>query len=732
MQPIHLAFVWHQHQPLYRDILRGRYVLPWVRLHAIKDYIGMLLLLKEFPNIRATINLAPSLIIQIEEYAEGTAEDDALRLTRKPADALDEAERRYVLEHFFACNPERLIRVFPRYNELFELRNQTPRSAARARKLFSSAALRDIQVWGTLAWFHPLLVESDEVLRELRNKGGGFTEEDKAAMLERQDEVIRRVLPLHRELADSGRIEISTTPFYHPILPLLCNMESAREAMPDVPMPERRADLRPDAEEHIRRAIQLHERVFGQSPTGMWPAEGSVSMDILPLLQGHGLRWIATDEQILARSMNLNFTRDRSAVLHSPDDLYQPYSLPGEGDLPAIVFRDHALADAIGFEYHHGDPWTGAENFLWRVHESARRCSGRPRLISVILDGENPWDYYGQAGLTFLRELYGRLSNEKEIATTRLTDYLLEHPPENQLPHLAAGSWIEGNFSIWIGAQEDRAAWSMLAEARDALTKRLGAQPPLDEKAGNDAWEHIYAAEGSDWFWWFGEEHTSEQDYMFDELFRAHLASVYHLIGEPAPESLMRPIGKPARPPMYTQPGGSLHVTFDGKPTDDFEWAAAGRCSAGSEGSAMHRAESVPVRELYYGFDADSFLLRLDASGNFREQVGADARIAVRFLKPKPLSIISDPLSDGHSELDLLDTDGNAVAEISAPAVAHILELGCPLTLLAAEPGNEIEFFVEVIRAGAPIQRVPHSGAVSLVVPAPDRQEAQQSARERT
>jgi len=559
MQPLHLAFLWHQHQPFYKDLVKDRYVLPWVRLHAIKDYIGMLLVLREFSSeMRCTINLVPSLIIQIQEYAQGKAEDESLRLTRKPAADLDEDEYRYVLEHFFAGHPDRLIRVFPDYNELFQRRNTGIRDSTSTPRIFSQDDLRDIQVWSTLAWFHPLVVESDDVLKALRQKGKDFTEADKTTMLERQDAVIRRVLPLHRELADAGQIEISTTPFYHPILPLLCNMESAREAMPDVPMPDKRSDFAPDAEVQLTRAVELHTRVFGRPPTGLWPSEGSVGMDLLPLLQGHGLRWIATDEQILARSTEVKLSRDTSAVLEQPDDLYQPYALPGDGDLPAIVFRDRALSDAIGFEYHHGDPAVGAENFVRRLHESARRCTAGPRLVSVILDGENPWDYYGQAGLTFLRELYARITQSREITTVRLTDYLLEHPPSRQLPRLAAGSWINADLAIWVGSKEDRAAWSLLAEAREAVKRRTDRPPPLDPDTAARAWEHIYIAEGSDWCWWFGGDHTTEQDYLFDALFRAHLANAYSLIGERPPDSLARPIGKPDRAPSTGLPRGGV------------------------------------------------------------------------------------------------------------------------------------------------------------------------------
>ena len=712
MEPIHLAFLWHQHQPLYKDVVQGRYILPWVRLHAIKDYIGMLLVLREFPEIRATFNLVPSLIIQIEEYAAGKAEDETLRLTRKPAEELTEAERRTVLDTFFAGNPDRLIRVFPRYRELFELRNK----GSRASRLLSPEALRDLQVWATLAWFHPLVVESDGVLKELRRKERCFSEEDKTAMLERQDAVLGRVLPLHRELLDAGQIEISTTPYYHPILPLLCNMESAREAMPDLPMPEHRSDFAPDAEIHLTRAIELHERVFGQRPTGMWPAEGSVSMDILPLLRGRGLQWIATDEQILARSTQVNLSRDGAGVLKSPDGLYQPYALPGGGELPAILFRDRVLSDAIGFEYHHGEAIKGAESFVGRIRKAARRCGGRPRLLSVILDGENPWDYYGEAGLTFLREVYGRLTREKSIVTTRLTDYLREHPPQNRLDRLAAGSWIDSNFAIWMGTEEDRDAWSLLAEARETLARRMHEEPSLPDQTASEAWEEIYIAEGSDWFWWFGDDRTTEEDYLFDELFRDHIANTYRLIGEQPPPGLDRPIGKPARTAVMTQPLGLLEVTLDGEASGDGEWAAAGQFRVVDKGSAMRRSASELATDLYFGFGSDNFLLRLDAEGRLADKLGDGSQIVVRFSIPAGVSVTCDFAEKARPLLRPKDAEGRQLAELGTLALGGILELSVPLNFLAARPGNEIEFYMEITRAGAVVQRIPLDGAIRTTV----------------
>jgi alpha-amylase/alpha-mannosidase (GH57 family) len=710
MQPIHLAFLFHQHQPFYKDLLRNRYVLPWVRLHSIKSYTGLLLALKEFPEIRATINLVPSLIAQIEEYAAGRAVDEALRLTRKPADSLTESDCLFLLDQFFVGYAPQVIHVFPRYRELMELRNPQGRTAAQALPDFPAAALRDLQVWATLAWFHPLVVARDPALRELRRKGRDFTESDKAAMLRRQDEVIRNVLPLHRQMAESGQIEISTTPFYHPILPLLVNMECAREAMPGVPMPDSRADFAPDAKVQVRRAIELSTRVFGRKPGGLWPAEGSVSMDILPLLREHGIRWIATDEQILARAIisgqaraaGIDLSRDHSASLHHPDGLYQPYALPGDG-MPAIVFRDRGLSDAIGFEYHHGGSTPGAENFVWRVSEGARRCSGSPRLASVILDGENPWDHYEEAGVPFLRETFSRLARSPDIRTTRLSDYIEAHPPEKKLERLPAGSWIDANFAAWIGSPDDRAAWSLGAEARNALTRRIAAGTPLDPNALRMAWEEIYIAEGSDWCWWLGGDRTSDQDYLFDELFRNHLSNLYRLIGQEPPASLAQPIGKPLK--AAQDAGLDMDLATDGLPGVRAGWKPAGYRRFGAESSAMRRSGEI-AGGLVYWFAEKQFFLNLKAGG-YGEAVQFDI-VFTSCAGPGALW-------------------GSAPKRVSvAPALASQSESGAarfsaPVSSLVQRPEDQIQFYIEVRHGNETVLRVPESGVIQAAVPAEAR-----------
>jgi len=708
MEPVHLAFLWHHHQPFYKDLRTGRYHLPWARLHAIKDYIGMLLVLEEFPEVRATINLVPSLLVQIADYAAGRAEDEQLRLTRKPADDLDERDTKYILDNFFLGNAERLIRPFPRYAELAARRDEFRKGAGRSPD-FSAAEWRDVQVWATLAWFHPLAVARDPVLNGLREKGRDFSEEDKAAMLERQQAVIADVIPRHKRLADAGQIELTTTPFYHPILPLLCNVESARVALPDVPLPERRSDFAVDAEVQVARAVEHHARAFGSPPAGMWPAEGSVSEDLGPLVGRHGIRWIASDEMVLARSVDVNLKRDGDGNLEGPDDLYQPYRLPGGDEMPAIFFRDHHLSDLIGFVYHHGDPAAGAEDFMGRLRALASRCRGAPRLVSVILDGENPWDNYEQAGLVFLRELYSRLVKDTAIRTVRFRDYLEAHPPERKLARLHAGSWIDGTFRIWMGHEEDRTAWELVAETREAVAARGGPPTAPSSDAARMAWEEVLIAEGSDWFWWFGEEHHSEQDDLFDELFRTHLVNAYHYIGETPPERLAQPVSRPYRAAAWTGPTGPLAVVVDGRITTEGEWSSAGHCP-GVAGGAMQRAAEAAVRAIRFGLMGELFCLRVDGLDAASDLESIE--IVLHFSGPPARRLVLRPAEP--SPARLLDEGGREQARPETVAMGEILEAACPVSLLAGEGTDGIEFFAEVSRAGSPVQRLPAAGTIAL------------------
>ncbi len=571
MADVVVAFLWHQHQPYYPDDVTGENPMPWVRLHGVKDYYGMALHLLEFPEMRCTINLVPSLLLQLESYAQHGASDRFLDLSRIPADGLTENDALFLLDHFFMGNAEHMIRPYPRYGELFQRRGADKHSARDALRRFQERDLRDLQVWFNLTWIHPLAVERDEFLSGLRDKGRNFTESEKSALLEKHLAILKEVLPLHRRLADSGQIELTTTPYFHPILPLLLDKKLAREALPDLKLPHYTGGYPEDAAWHLRRAIEQHASLFGKPPRGLWPAEGSVCQSMLPLLAQHGIRWIATDEEILGASTHGFVSRDSKGHVRNPDRMYRPYKVKeGTAELD-IVFRDHALSDLIGFHYQRSDPNQAAANFLTSLR-GIGQCvhTAEPALVSVILDGENCWEHYPGGGVAFLRcPLPGVYPDDQHQ-----TDADRRLPPEVPAARCAAAS-----VSPAAGSTTTLPSGSATRRTIPPGTPCIGRAstcaryPHRQPLAGNDqrngamqyppdaveekAWEELYIAEGSDWFWWYGDEHTSAQDSLFDYLFRKHLQNVYLLLGDVPPPELARPIAGAASGSATLSPGRS-------------------------------------------------------------------------------------------------------------------------------------------------------------------------------
>ena len=511
MQPVSLAFFWHKHQPYYPNDLTGENEFPWVRLHGTKDYWGMARHIQEVPEFRCTINLVPSLLVQLLKYTEGGGSDRHLEISRIPADGLSHTDAIYLLDHFFMANCDSMIRPSSRYHELYLKRRVGTDSAESALSRFTPREFRDLQIWSNLAWMHPILFEIDSDLRAFRLKGQFYTEADKAWLLDKQTEVLRQIIPMHRKLAEGGQVELTTTPFYHPILPLLWDKRLARQAMPDCELPKHLDSYREDAIMHLRRAVEFHEQLFGEKPRGMWPSEGSVAQEIIAAIAGVGIEWIATDEEILVASTGGRVSRDSHGHQRHPELLYRPW-LASDGDHQLqMVFRDKGLSDLIGFQYQRADDVLAAMDLLGRIEaigqatESAN--AGRPTIVPIILDGENCWEYYRDGGVTFLRTLYHEAARRSSIQPVRIGDHLREHPATDRIDRLFAGSWISHNFAIWIGHHEDRTAWDLLHDAREHLKRATPDKIPADKLA--QAWQELLIAEGSDWFWWYGPEFGS-------------------------------------------------------------------------------------------------------------------------------------------------------------------------------------------------------------------------------
>jgi alpha-amylase/alpha-mannosidase (GH57 family) len=502
-----VSFLWHMHQPFYKDLVRQSYIMPWTYLHGTKDYFGMPALAKEFPDIHQTFNLVPSLILQLEEYARGDARDASLELAFKPADQLTADERSQILERFFPVPVRTMLQPFPRYFELYERRSDPSRHHE-----FSVQDIRDIQVWWTLVW-----IDQDRRPADLVEKGKGFSESDKAALRRLVQEIIAGIIPMYRSMQDSGAIEISTTPFYHPILPILIDSRVDGDVPVDVHFPY-------DAREQLARAQVFMRERFGRVPQGLWPSEGSVSSDTALLASALGFKWAATDEGILAKSgVDLNWQNRQR--------LYHPYK---RGDL-TIFFRDRGLSDLVGFQYMHAPASESAADLIHRIKD----LPGASHVL-IALDGENPWDYYPNSGRDFLRRVFEGIQNDPALEAVTLSE-AAKRVPSEKLNWLAPGSWASANFHIWIGHPEDHKAWQWIIRAREAL---MDHKDKIPQEKWDLAYEVLLIAEGSDWMWWFGNDFSSESDAIFDSLFRQHIGNIFELIGLPEPEGLHEPIKK--------------------------------------------------------------------------------------------------------------------------------------------------------------------------------------------
>ncbi len=706
--------LWHMHQPFYKDLGEGIYTMPWVRLHALKDYYGMVAILRDFPNVHMTFNLVPSLVAQLEEYARDEAREDDLRIAFKPVEQLTVEERERLLVSAFQLNRENLLSRYPRFRELHEKVSAVGDPAACAR-LLALQDFIDLQLFSQLAWFDETYLAGDEEIRRLVARGRGYSEEDKSRLRSKEIELFKVTLEEYRKAAERGQIEISTSPFYHPILPLVCDTSLAAESHPGIKLPRRPFRHPEDASAQLRAATKLHERVFGQRPRGLWPSEGSVSDEVLGLAAEEGFAWAATDEGILGRSLAMGFFRQADGTLSGGNELYRPHRFRAADREISIFFRDHQLSDLIGFVYSRMDPQEAAADLHQRLRAAGRSTEGHPAVVSIILDGENAWEFYSRNGRDFLRNFYGRVASDPELQAVTASE-ALSLSEQGSLAHVVPGSWINANFDVWIGADEDNRAWDLLSDARDFFTENSGRATVPAEQV-KLAQEELWIAEGSDWCWWYGPEHSSAHDEEFDLLYRKHLSNIYRMLGASPPDDLAVPIKRPRARAMVVAPTGRIKPRVDGQVTNYFEWLGAGVYTPDSRAASMHGAAEY-LEALYYGHGDRALFLRLDLRPRFLEEhkdfeirltvAGAGrARLhapvisgclgAVEFWKGE-LKVESSPSASGKLQV----------------AFGHIFEVRLDYDLLDITSGQKAQIQVSLWANDLPIQNIPPEGWLTL------------------
>lgn len=541
---LNIAFVWNQHQPYYHDEQRGLFIMPWVRLHAAKDYYRMAALLEQHPEIKATFSLSPSLLDQLDSYVRGQTPDLYLNVM-KSARELDEREQSFLLRHYFEIQHERVISKYPFYWQLLERRGLAEPHAQeleRARQRYTVQDYLDLQVWFNLVWIDPEIRHQDPFLRRLVQKGRNFSEMEKEEVVKYHFSLMEDVIPVHRRLQKKGQIEIITTAYYHPILPLLIDNYTALRATPGLPLPQR-FTFPEDARTQVEMAVEQYRRHFDTEPSGFWPPEMAVSPETIPLLGDLGFRWTITDEQILARSLDVEIYRDGYGHVLNPEVLYQPYMVCGEGAELPFIFRDHHLSDRIGFVYQHMGADDAAADLVHRLQVIQEKLEGSrgSYLVTIALDGENAWEWYAGEKNDFLHALYHNIAAAPYLQTVTVDEYLAENPPKRRITHLTSGSWVDHNLARWIGTEQKNRLWNCLLETRQAV-KTWASRNPETHKLKR-ALGSIFKAEGSDFTWWVDSMpyHLAAP---FEVLFRQHLVNAYLAMDLKPPPFLREPLIK--------------------------------------------------------------------------------------------------------------------------------------------------------------------------------------------
>jgi len=693
MKPLKIAILWHMHQPDYRDPVSGKTLLPWTYLHAVKDYGEMLKTAEEIEGARMTFNLVPTMLEQIEGYATGKTRDVWIEAAAKNPKHMEEDERIFLLTQFFSVNTERHVLPYKRYRELAAKREKAGKPDP---KTFSEQDLRDLQVWFLLAWSGHYLRRESDLIPYLMEKGEQFTEGEKENLLKLYDAAVADVIGLYRKLEEKGTVEISITPYAHPILPLLCGTEIASHPTPGIRLPSEPFRHPEDARLQVRYGLRRADHFLGARKRGMWPSEGSVSEETVRILKEEGALWAATDEGILAKSLD--------AGLRRRQDLYRPYAFEG---FP-LFFRDLELSDRIGFVYAHWNPKEAAADLIHRLKMVAKTAHGG--VIPLILDGENCWERYEDNGYPFLSSLYRGIVKEPSLEMTTFSEILVTESPA-PLNRVAAGSWINSDFCIWIGHPEENTAWEWLERARRDVSVEKDVRGTLESKDTKPTEKtlHLLRAEGSDWFWWYGDDHVTAQADIFDLLFRRHLEALYRESGRPVPSHLAGAIKAPIRERAVRPPSALFTPSIDGRVSDYFEWLAAGSADL-SPGGAMHAAHH-EFTTLLYGYDEKSLYLRLDPQEDIRVLTGDEGYLEVRLHSEEDWRMRVAP---GVGPPSICRVSSGEKGGEGAACCGHIVEIAIPLPPLKISPGDDFILSIHLYRDGAEEARWPAEGSLKL------------------
>ena len=595
-----IAFYWHMHQPVYQLSPDGDYLMPWVRLHAVKDYLDMVEILDKFKRLKLNFNLVPVLLDCIIDYAEHGMHDIHSRLTVTPVEMLSDDAKLFIINNFFDANYQSMIFPQEEYSRLYHKIQSNPDAGIN---IFTDQEYSDLMALFNLAWFDPVHRTKYPEIKKLYKKGHGYTLDDRIRIIELQREIMRQIIPAYKKYLDKGRIEITTSPYYHPILPILLDNRSIKKTTENAPQ-----NLKTYLDGKMQTAMALDriEELFGKRPRGIWPSEQCVSPKTLYMLSTLGVEWTISDEGILSDSINFEFIRDFKGHLEDPYHLMKSYNYKSRNRDIKIIFRDGTLPNLISFEYPNHNPIAAANDLYDRIKVIQSKLLSSPdsnHILTIAMDGENCWENYMEDGFSFLKTIYTLLENDDSVETVLISDYLDKEKSHRPLPKISSGSWINRNFKLWIDEPLKNLAWNYLQKVRHDFSKFVKEFPlnPHIEYARRE----LFICEGSDWFWWYGEPNDSGRDNIFDYLFREHLKNIYIYLGKEVPDYLEEPLTNAfTKPSRY--PKCEFTPEIDGNKDND-SWLNAG-CIDIPDGPVLR--DSKFFDRICYGYDKDNFYIR--------------------------------------------------------------------------------------------------------------------------
>ena len=712
-EPLNVAIFMHFHQPMYADPDDIIHTQPWVRLHAAREYFEMGSLLKDYPEIKATFSLSPCLVEQIEMYTNGEGyEDYLLRLMRLRTNEMKLEEKKFILSNIFEVYGSEPADKDAGGTELKDtwLGRMEREGLERACQLTTEKEMIDAQVLHLLSWSGAHIRNAPQISR-FAAKREGFSIQERDDLLEAHDEQLKKIIPMYKELSSTGQVELATSPYYHPILPLLIDNDYGKIADRYSEESSKHFVYPDDAAHQISIALKYHEEVFGERSRGLWPPEGCICYEVLELAAKAGNSWLVTDEEVLKRSMKNKLTDDMK---------FRAYTVDGIENCPALFFRSSGISDAISHDYFKLSPKEAVNDLTGRLEQirSSLPEGGNNWVVPIVLDAENPWEYYPDYGVHFFNELYSRLSESETLKTVSFSGFLEKAGNLPVLSNVQPGSIIDGNFNTWIGQEQKNRAWDVLTEAREVLRKislEGGIEKTPFKEKFDSAYRNLLAAEGSDWFWWYGKSKSLPQSKIFDELFRSHLIKVYGYLNLTLPEELIEPLDIEAET-EEAQPKSLLHPDIDGKVTGEDEWSAAGFWSF-EEGTGQ-KAEHI-IKEVKYGFDDDNVYIRLDGDSGIIRSSDESIFIELHLVKQND-ALIRFSLS---GDSPTLEFDANGVKKDiigGSIAIHDIIEVRLPLEEINLRPNDKFYFFVRLIAGEEEVERLPKTGVIKATIPLPE------------